>query len=484
MKKKKFLALFLVALVIALLNGCSAGAGIDESSLDISVVDLSTNAPVQGVTLLVSETGTPNTSDSEWYSKSFVTDANGKIYVKGLIPNKTYTVKILSTDWEGYSSVPEEILVKTSSTTDQGDQNAAAASGFMVVAGENYPVIIKVKRKEVPGTGSIRGTVKDTVTGEPIKSAIVTAVLNAADAPAGTQTTFSTTTDSQGNYTLTNLPTGNYTVTVNAAGYPSTSTNTAGNTNTEGGRADTGTGTTLTTTVYTNLVTTLDFSLAAGAGTVSFTLYCPQGLTPGIHATIWLDAIGSKPIKDINLSIQDSGNISQLVTITDVPALPPNTTHKYVLQITSPYFNVTASSHTPEFTLQNGQTVSLDTIQLEALRGSLHIKIIGKVYSPTNTTGFTTDEFNTFANYTTLNITGVGRLAITPTNIHTEGDWLIAEYDVPNIPSGQRKASLSFGTATLAGDITSTGTDILILPDSAAGADGNTFVSTAQTSGG
>ncbi|GEM_PF-6621458 len=467
---RKILWLIPVVAAFVFIAGCSLGATTSDAGFDVSVVDISTGAPLQGIQLLLVR------SDEPTLQKVYQTDANGKVSIRGLDPYKTYYFNVISDGWKVKDKIPDSIIPSDA---------AAEGVGFKVSAGEIYPVLIKLERITTTGTGVIRGKVYDGVTGEPIANALVVAksTSTATEGETDTETTtssntYSATTNSNGEYELV-VAEGEYNLQVIAEGYPTESSSSEGERVISRVEGNTASG----VTVYANRETTVDFHLRAGTGNVTCHLYCPDGLTKGIHITIWLDAIGGKPIYDADIdNLQNNGDVSAKVELTDVPLLPTNTTHKYVLEVTSPYFSVASDSYPQEFVLTPAlPQVSIDTITLQALSATLKIKVIAK------NDDIGADEFTFLVNNATaLNVAGIPSRSITPTQVQTSTvtgvNYHIAYYEVPNVPAGVRTVTVSIaGTPISTGN--NGGGELVIKPDSIAGPDDNYVVGVYTGSG-
>jgi Carboxypeptidase regulatory-like domain/IPT/TIG domain len=156
-------------------NGDLSGAfgSASPGSIGGTVTDSSTTNPISGAS--VSCTGTPSCTATS-------TDTSGTYTLANLAAG-TYQVTVAKT---GYATQTIPVTVTSGS---------AAKQDFSMT----------------PATGSISGTVSDSVTSNPISGASVSCT--------GTPICTGTTTASNGTYTLSNLASGTYSVQVTASGY-------------------------------------------------------------------------------------------------------------------------------------------------------------------------------------------------------------------------------------------------------------------------
>ena len=189
MKQKIF---FIILALLILLPSCKSPSspdmdGVTTGTINGTVTDTSTGSPIAGANVSTQPATTTTT-----------TDAQGTYSISNVAPG-SYTV-IASAS--GY-------ITGNASATVTGGQTATA----------------NLALQPSPTTGTISGTVTDESTGTPIAGASV------STQPATT----TATTDTQGNYAISDADEGSYTVTASASGYFDESDNvtvTAGQTTT------------------------------------------------------------------------------------------------------------------------------------------------------------------------------------------------------------------------------------------------------------
>jgi protocatechuate 3,4-dioxygenase beta subunit len=118
----------------------------------------------------------------------------------------------LATDSNGFvnfTSQAQSVSATVSAAATDGTSRSGSAPSQSFITGSNAVLIVLP-----PGTaGSITGTVKDSASGNPISGASVSAIDSNGNGNV------STTTNAQGQYTLSGLELQNYTLTFNASGY-------------------------------------------------------------------------------------------------------------------------------------------------------------------------------------------------------------------------------------------------------------------------
>jgi len=190
MKQKIFL---IILVLLMLLPSCKSTSSPDTDGVTTTgtisgtVTDASTGNPISGASVSTNPT-----------TLLVTTDAQGRFSISNVTPG-SYTV---SASASGY-------IAGSASVTVTGGQTATA----------------NLALQPEPTTGTISGHVTEEGTGTPIAGASV------STQPATT----TATSDSQGDYTISDVTPGSYTVTASASGYMDDSTNvtvTAGQTST------------------------------------------------------------------------------------------------------------------------------------------------------------------------------------------------------------------------------------------------------------
>jgi protocatechuate 3,4-dioxygenase beta subunit len=129
-----------------------------------------------------------------------------------IIYSNGYSAGPLATDSNGFvnfTSQAQSVSATVSATATDGTGRSGSAPSQSFITGSNSVLIVLP-----PGTaGSITGTVTDSTSGNPINGASVSAVDSKGNGNV------STTTNAQGQYTLSGLELQNYTLTFSASGY-------------------------------------------------------------------------------------------------------------------------------------------------------------------------------------------------------------------------------------------------------------------------
>lgn len=196
-KTQQILMVLMLFISTLFLYGCSGDtetSKVKESTIRLEVRDITTKAPIDNVVVVVRKI---SGDEIPIIAREGKTDSRGKIVFGGLAPDFKYSI-LLSKD--GYQRPQDPNL--------EFIPNINADGGLFLEQGTTYDLIGYMLRAESLATGTIKGYVKNAITGEPITNATVYVLI---DGKPKTDTTDKPS--KPGYYELSNIPS-NLTVTV------------------------------------------------------------------------------------------------------------------------------------------------------------------------------------------------------------------------------------------------------------------------------
>lgn len=204
------------ALLIALcfftvfLYGCGGSAGVQETTIKIEMLDVTTKAPVENAQVIVAAPDPQQSGGlAVQITRQLATDSRGKVTFADLPPDRLYSINAYK---DGYV------------TPGQGGANDSPPfipdipdAGFTVEQGKTYTFTGYLRRANAPTTGTIRGYVYERLSGRPVTTATVWVTVN--NDPAIIDTTDKAS--KPGYFELNDVPSGARQLQIDAPGYAS-----------------------------------------------------------------------------------------------------------------------------------------------------------------------------------------------------------------------------------------------------------------------
>lgn len=406
------LTLFVSTVFLYGCSGGSANTSIASSTIRLEIRDITTKAPLDNVQVMVSGPDPQNPVGPVSILRQVKTDSRGKVTVGDLPPDRSYRVAVSK---EGYQTPP------------QGNNNVQPqfipdiTGGLTVEQGRTYDVVGYLIRANSPATGTIRGYVKNRVTGEPISNATVftdqtgsvPAVIDTTDKPS-----------KPGYYELANVPSGqNIGLHATIPG--------------------------LTTqpnippvTVPANGTIDYDIMVDPGTGSIKGTLMAAPNeiLAPGIYV-IQVLRNGTDIVASLSQAIADNTSLkSQSYEITDVPVILSGSTATYTVKVVTDVAHmINPAGGVSGVSIRAGsQKVEVPTITMQAEKGTLLVTLY---HAPVTLVAQESDtSLSTMAPQASITVQG----AIVECIFVNEGPTRFYRYRLNNVPVGKRSLTINF----------------------------------------
>ncbi len=411
------LTLFLSTMFLYGCNGGTSSSGVTESSIRFEIRDVTTKAPLDNANVMI--TG-PEADVATL--RQLKTDSRGKVTVSDLPPDRRYTVTISK---EGYQNPPDGANVQPQFIPD-------IHAGMVVEQGKTYDVIGYLIRADSPATGSIKGYVKNRVTGEPITNATV------FTSPQNNFASIIDTTDKPskpGYYELSNVPSGAQTLNATIPGI-TTALN-------------------YSVTIPGNGSIDYDILVDPGTGTITGNIVASSGetLAPGIYIVQVLRN-GTDVISSFQKSIDNVTTGSTDYTIPAVPVILTGSTSSYTVKVTSDSAHMVnpAGGVSGVSLRQKDQAVQVSPITVMSEKGTVLITLYHKPITAADTlSGHVSEsELSIMAAQATVSVDG----AVIESMFVNEGPTRFYRYRLNNVPVGKRALRVNFpGHTVTAGDV-------------------------------
>jgi len=390
--------------------------------MTFEIRDITTKAPLDNVQIMVSGPDPQNAGGAVSILRQIKTDSRGKATASDLPPDRSYRVALSK---EGYQNPPTNNNVQPQFIPD-------ISGGLNVEQGATYNVIGYLIVSNSPATGTIRGYVKNRVTGEAISNATV------FTAATGSIASIIDTTDKPskpGYYELANVPSGQ---------------NTALNV-TVPGIADV----VKTVTVPGNGTIDYDIYIDPGVGTINGNILASANevLPPGTYVVQVLrngtDIVTSKTENVADTSAEKA----HVYTITNVPVILTGSTSTYTIKIISDVVHMTnPAGGVSGITMRAGsQTVEVPAITVMSEKGTVLVTLY---HAPIPTLNPNNESANTLESMAANTAITVSNAIIEKTNAGLTFPYFV--YRISNVPVGKRTLTINFPNHNVSGTPTVT----------------------------
>ncbi|HOT74906.1 MAG TPA: hypothetical protein PK467_03910, partial [Candidatus Wallbacteria bacterium] len=371
------LTLFLSTVFLYGCNGGTSSSGVTESSMRFEIRDITTKAPLDNVNVMISGPDPQSDNGPVSILRQLKTDSRGKVTAGDLPPDRKYTVTISK---EGYQNPPAGANVQPQFIPDIHD-------GIVVEQGKTYDIIGYLIRADSPATGTIKGYVKNRVTGEPITNATV------FTSPQNNFASIIDTTDKPskpGYYELSNVPSGNNTLNASIPGVTAAMT--------------------YQVTVPGNGTIEYDILVDPGNGTINGNILAAanETLAPGVYIVQVLRN-GTDVVASYQKSVTDITTASTDFSVANVPVIMTGSTSSYTVKITSDSGHMInpAGGISGVVLRQSGQTVQVSPITMQSEKGTILVTLYhAPIDLTTNLTHVSEATMSTMAPQATVSVDG------------------------------------------------------------------------------
>ena len=420
------LTLFISTVFLYGCNGGTSSSSLSEAAINIEVRDITTKAALDNVQVMVSGPDPTNAQGAVSILRQVATDSRGKAQIGSLSPDRTYTITIFK---EGYANPPQV----ANAQPQYIPQNV-----FLVEQGKTYEVIGYLIRSDSPTTGTVKGYVKNRVTGEAISNASV------YNSPVGNVASVIDTTNKSskpGYYELSNLPSGN--VTINVA-IPGVATNV-----------------TAQVTIPSNGSIDYDIMVDPGSGSLHGNVVAAanETLAPGTYIVQALRN-GTDIIATLSFTVTPAGGTgganagekSHEYTIAGVPVILPGSTATYTVKVIadvahmiSPAGGVSGIVLRPAGGATGTNQIEVTPITVQSEKGTVLVTLFHPAI--TNPLSESEPTLTTNAPQASISIDG----ALVETIFVNEGPTRFYRYRINNVPVGSRNLRINFPGHSVSG---------------------------------
>ncbi len=405
------LTLFLSTVFLYGCNGGTSSSGVTESSMRFEIRDITTKAPLDNVNVMISGPDPQSDNGPVSILRQLKTDSRGKVTAGDLPPDRRYTVTLSK---EGYQNPPAGANVQPQFIPDIHD-------GVVVEQGKTYDIIGYLIRADSPATGTIKGYVKNRVTGEPITNATV------FTSPQNNFASIIDTTDKPskpGYYELSNVPSGNNTLNASIPGVTAAMN--------------------YQVTVPGNGTIEYDILVDPGNGTINGNILAAanETLAPGVYIVQVLRN-GTDVVASLQKSVDNITTASTDFSVANVPVIMTGSTSSYTVKITSDSGHMInpAGGISGVVLRQSGQTVQVSPITMQSEKGTILVTLYhAPIDLTTNLTHVSEATMSTMAPQATVSVDG----AIIESMFVNEGPTRFYRYRLNNVPVGKRAIRVNF----------------------------------------
>lgn len=447
------LTLFISTVFLYGCNGGTPSSSLSEASIQIEVRDVTTKAALDNVQVMISGPDPANAQGAVSILRQVATDSRGKATLGSLPPDRTYTVNVYK---EGYQNPPN---------VPNAQPQYIPTNIFLVEQGKSYDVIAYLVRSDSPTTGTIKGYVKNRVTGEAITNATV------YNTPVGNVASVIDTTDKPskpGYYELNNVPSGQVTVNVTIPGIAANVT--------------------ANVTIPSNGSIDYDFMVDPGTGSLHGNIVAAanETLAPGNYIVQALRN-GTDVIATVNVNVTagggagggaagGSGPKSQEFTIASVPIILPGSTATYTVKVVADVAHmINPAGGVSGIVLRPAggaaaNVIEVSPITVQAEKGTVLVTLFHPII--TNVlAGESEATLSVMAPQATITVDG----ALVETIFVNEGPTRFYRYRINNVPVGSRNIRINFPGHNVSGTPSVTAvkdTEVQVLYTLAEGAGG------------
>ncbi len=406
------LTLFFSTMFLYGCNGGTSSSGVTESAIRFEIRDITTKAPLDNVNVLV--TGPDPQSDNGPVSilRQLKTDSRGKVTASDLPPDRRYTVAISK---EGYQDPPAGANVQPQFIPD-------IHAGIVVEQGKTYDIIGYLIRADSPSTGTIKGYVKNRVTGEPITNATVftnaqgnfASIIDTTDKPS-----------KPGYYELSNVPSGQQALNATIPGITAAIN--------------------YQVTVPGNGSIEYDILVDPGSGTITGNIISApsETLAPGIYI-IQILRNGTDVIASTQKTINNVTTGSTDYSVANVPVILTGSTSTYTVKITSDSAHMInpAGGVSGVSLRQTSQSVQVAPITVMSEKGTVLVTLYHKPITAAELLAGHPSEadLSIMAAQATVSVDG----AVIESMFVNEGPTRFYRYRLNNVPVGKRALKVNF----------------------------------------
>ncbi|MEZ7890706.1 MAG: carboxypeptidase regulatory-like domain-containing protein [Candidatus Wallbacteria bacterium] len=404
----------------AFLYGCnsSTSSSSSDSTLRFEVRDVTTKAALDDATIMVSGPDPTNAGGAVSILRQITTDSRGKATADGLPAERRYTVTVSK---EGYQAP------STANANTQPQFIPDITQGLVTEQGKSYDVVCYMIKANSPTTGTIKGYVKNRVTGEPISNATVFV------APSGLPSIIDTTdkTSKPGYYELTNVPSGTQTLSYTVPGITSASS------------------TGISVTIPANGTVDYDIMVDPTTGKIKgYVLASANETLPPGNYVVQVLRNGTDVVASATFDITNSGasgstsSQSKEYTVENVPVILPGSTATYTVKvITDVAHMVNPAAGVSGIVLRgSSQELAIAPITVMPEKGSVLVTLYHPPILTTNVLAETESGLTTMAPQATITVEG----ALVETVFVNEGPTRFYRYRVNNVPVGKRTLIIGF----------------------------------------
>jgi|GEM_PF-5448243 len=426
-KNQRLLLVLTLFLSTVFLYGCTGGtssSGVETSTMRFEIRDITTKAALDNVNVMIVGPDPQSANGAVSVLRQIKTDSRGKATASDLPSDRQYTVRLSK---EGYQDPPN--------ATTQPQFIPDISAGMVVEQSKSYDIVGYLIKANSAATGTIRGYVKNRVTGEAISNATV------FTSPQSSVPSVIDTTDKSskpGYYELANVPSGANTLNASIPGITTAFSSSV--------------------TVPANGTIDYDILINPGEGTLAGTLLAASSetLAPGIYIVQVLRN-GTDVIASNRIEITNTTTGAMQYTVPNVPVIMTGSTSNYTVKITSDSAHMSnPAGGVSGITLrQDGQTVQVAPITMMAEKGTVLVTLY---HSGTFATLENTDTLAALAAQAVITVEG-GVVEMVVASI--DGNNRFYKYRLSNVPVGKRAIKINFPGHSVA-----SGSEINALKDS------------------
>ncbi len=422
-KAQRLMIVLTLFISTVFLYGCgsSTSSSVSNSSLRFEIRDVTTKAPLDNVQVMVTGSDPSNANGPVSILRQLKTDSRGKATASDLPPDRPYQVVLAK---EGYQNPPNNNNVQPQFIP------SIPAAGFNVEQGATYDIIGYLIRSDSPATGTIRGYVKNRVTGEPISNATVftnavnqiASVIDTTDKPS-----------KPGYYELSNVPSGQGTVlNVTIPGVANV---------------------TNTVTIPGNGTIDYDIFIDPGVGTINGNILASPNevLPPGTYV-IQVLRNGTDIVTSRTETIGDTAaEKAHPYTIANVPVVMTGSTSSYTVKIVSDVVHMTnpAGGVSGITMRQTAQVVEVPAITVMSEKGTILLTLYHAPIAVLNPNGESDAGLSTMAPQASITVAN----ALVESIFVNEGPTRFYRYRINNVPVGKRTLTVNFPGHNVSGTL-------------------------------